>query len=121
MRILLVDDNEVVGRTVTWALSQEGFETAFISLGRRVPGMIAHFKPDALVLDVNLPDLNGVLVARLVREDWPDLPIIFATGSIEPAELDLPARTEFLLKPYSIDALIDAIRHLTHRPRSSDL
>ena len=64
-----------------------------------------------------MPDLNEMLVARLVREDWPDLPNIFATGSIEPAEVDLPPQSDFLQKPFTIDALIAMIQ----RSRKSDL
>jgi CheY-like chemotaxis protein len=117
VRILVVDDNEAAGRAVASGLSEEGYETALVSLGRQVPGMIQQFKPDVLILDLNLPDLNGAMVARLIREDWPDLRIVFARGSIDPEELPLPPNTEFLLKPYSIEALVQTIQ----RSASSDL
>lgn len=42
--------------------------------------MIRHFQPDVLLLDVSLTHLNGIAVAGLLREDWPDLPIIFAAA-----------------------------------------
>ena len=81
--------------------------------------MIAHFKPDVVVMDVNLPDLNGTLVADLLRKDWPNLPIIFATGSCDPSEL--PVGAEYLMKPFSIDALVEAITRLHQRSPISDL
>ena len=115
MRVLIVDDDEVAGKAVAWALGEEGFRTAVVNLGRQVPGMIRHYKPDVLVLDVSLPDLNGFVVARLVRHDWPDLPIIFATGSLPPEGMEPLSETEFLMKPYSIEAMVEVIRRLTYR------
>jgi two-component system OmpR family response regulator len=115
VRVLIVDDDEIAGKAVSWALAEEGFGTAVVNLGRQVPGMIRHYKPDVLVLDVSLPDLNGFVVARLVRHDWPDLPIIFATGIRPPEGLAPMTGVEFLMKPYSIEAIVDVIRRLTYR------
>jgi two-component system OmpR family response regulator len=104
--------------TTAWALSWEGFETAVVALGKEVPHMIRGFGPDVLVLDFSQPEINGALIARLVREDWPDLPIVLACPR-EPIDTALPPNTECVTKPYSIDDLIEAIRRLIQRSSSN--
>jgi len=105
--------------TTAWALSQEGFETAIVKLGVDVPTRINTFHPDVLILDISQPGLNGKMIARLLRESWPELPILVA-GLRNGDDGPMPARTEMLSKPFSIDALVDAIVRLVYAP-SSDL
>jgi DNA-binding response OmpR family regulator len=119
VRALLIDDSEIVRMTTAWALSWEGFETAVVRLGRDVPGMIKTFEPDVLILDLSQPEVNGAMIARLLRENWPSLPIILA-ASVNGNDLGLPPRTELLPRPYSIEALVEAVVRLTYSP-SSDL
>jgi DNA-binding response OmpR family regulator len=109
VRVLLVDDDEIAGRSIRWALEEEGFEVAVVHIGRQAPGMIMRFKPDVVVLDINLSDMNGMELARLVRIDWPKLPMIFASGSCERIDEDLQKSIEFLMKPYPIAELVEAI------------
>src|SRR5207245_4462069 len=107
-RILCVVDNGCELRAAE-AMSHQQFETEVVDVGRQVPGMIREYAPDVLVLDVALPHLNGVTVAGLLREDWPRLPIVLASENFDPADSPLPAMTEFLPKPYGVDALVRAI------------
>ncbi|HYS56333.1 MAG TPA: response regulator [Thermoanaerobaculia bacterium] len=119
MRALLVDDSEELQMTAAWALSREGFETSIVKLGRDVPVRIKSFAPDVLILDLSAPDINGRMIAWLLRDHWPDLPIVLAgtrNGDVGP----MPTRTELLAKPFSIDALVEAIVRLIYSP-SSDL
>jgi CheY-like chemotaxis protein len=103
----------------SWALSWEGFETAVVRLGREVPRMIATFEPDVLILDLSQPEINGPMIAQLLRENWPTLPIILA-APINGDAVHLPPRAELLSRPYSIEALVEAVVRLTYSP-SSDL
>ncbi len=121
MRVLLVEDNETAARSVGRALSEETFEIAAVQLGRKVPDVIRQFKPEVLILDVSLPHLNGVTVAALLREDWPDLPIILATRDCDADQLQLPVRTRLLPKPFAVDTLVAVINAMTQRSSSSDL
>ena len=81
MRVLFVVDNSQWVRAVEDLAAQ--FEVQVVHLGRKVPASIRDWSPDVLVLDVKLPHLNGVTVAQLVREDWPELPIVFASDDYE--------------------------------------
>jgi DNA-binding response OmpR family regulator len=119
VRALLINDGEDVRMTTAWALSWEGFETAVVRLGREVPGMIMSFEPDVLILDFAEPEINGPMIAQLLRENWPSLPIILV-ASLNGHELHLPPRAELLPRPYSIEALVEAVVRLTYSP-SSDL
>src|SRR5262249_60920595 len=101
------------------ALFREGIETAVVKLGRGVPDRIKSFAPDVLILDLSRPDINGKMIAWLLRNNWPDLPIVVAcdrSGEDGP----MPVRTELLGKPFSMDALMEAIMRLVYSP-SSDL
>ena len=113
MRALLIDDSEEARlATTSWALSWEGFETAVVRLGREVPGIIRTFEPDVLILDLTHPEINGPMIAQLLRENWPDLPIILA-APVNGHEVHLPERAELLARPYSIEALVEAVVRLT--------
>ncbi len=114
IRVLLVEDNPAVQP----ALTEVGFEVNIVHRGREVMASIAQLQPDAVVLDVSLPDIDGIGVARQIRFKWPRLPILFATGHDSPAlvqaALSLP-RTSILYKPYSIAALASALEEMTRR------
>lgn len=114
MRVLFVVDNGGWVRTVE-TLSKQ-FEVEVIPVGHKVPNRIRDYNPHVLVLDVKLPHLNGDVVAQLVREDWPELPIVFASENVDPESLRLPDMTALLPKPYSAATLADLItRAATYR------
>jgi CheY-like chemotaxis protein len=119
VRALLIDDSEDVRMTTASALSGEGFESAVVRLGREVPRMITTFEPDVLILDLSQPEVNGPMIAWLLRENFPTLPIILA-APVNGQDVGLPPRTELLPRPYSIEALVEAVVRLTYSP-SSDL
>lgn len=109
MRFLLVEDNEIAANAVAWAIGEHGHEVRIVHTAREVLGLIRHDDPDVIILDVTLPDLDGVTLSRLIRRDHPSLPIIFATGHVQSTELAAALsqrRTAILHKPYSIDILL---------------
>lgn len=113
MRLLLVDDNPVLARGVAILLRDAGHEVEVVDRGRLVIGAIVRQLPDALLLDVSLPDVNGIVIGESVHRTWPALPIIFTTGHDETAEirsaLSAP-NTALLRKPYAMAALIELLR-----------
>ena len=112
-RVLLVEDDETLAFGIATLLQLEGFAVNVLAEGRGVVGMVAHAQPDALVIDVSLPDIDGVVVADAVRKGWPKLPIIFITGhdvtGDEVRRRPRDARTVMLQKPFDIEQLIRAI------------
>ena len=101
-RVLLVEDDKILAEAVAVLLELEGFAVNVLGRGREVVGMVAREQPDALVIDVSLPDVDGVIVAQAVRNAWPKLPIIFITGH---DVVDTPhnSKTLMLQKPFDIE------------------
>ena len=67
-RVLVADDDRDTVITLTMLLRDEGYEVQGVNTGRNVIGAILDFSPDAVILDINLPDLSGWEVARRIRE-----------------------------------------------------
>ena len=77
-----------------------------VSRGAEAEGAIAEFKPDAVILDISLPDMSGVDVYRRIEQRWPDLPVLFSSGHADSANLaDVLSRphTGFIAKPYEFE------------------
>ena len=119
MRLLFVEDDPGVAASVTWALSAEGHQVRHVADERHLFGLIRHHHPDAVILDITLPNLDGVMLATIVRRSWPDLPIIFTSGHDQymglADALENP-KTVHLQKPFAIDelerVLEDLVTHL---------
>ncbi len=79
-RVLLVEDEVMIAEGVSSLLQLEGIDVDVVHEGRRVVEAVERQRPDVVVLDVGLPDLDGVKVFEQLDERWPDLPVIFATG-----------------------------------------
>jgi len=92
------------------------YDMAFAATGAEAMLRLREECPDVMVLDMRLPDTNGVEVLRQVRESHPNLPVIITTSylSVEPQLRMLGlSYTSYLLKPFrlpELDAQIDAIR-----------
>jgi DNA-binding response OmpR family regulator len=113
-RVLLVEDDDLVAAGVSSLLEMEGFVVQIIDRGLAVVDAVTSFEPDALILDVTLPDISGVEVFRRVRRRWPDLPVLFSTGYGDGQVAGLKGKAvEMLQKPYEIADLLSALRRLT--------
>jgi DNA-binding response OmpR family regulator len=116
LKLLLVEDDRRVATGLIWALSDNGHTVVHTDSGRPVLGLIFADPPDAIILDISLPDLDGLEVGRSVRAIYPLLPIIFATGhderfrGLNKAIAD--PMSVYLQKPFSVDALEDVLRRL---------
>jgi len=122
IRVLLVEDHVVAAEGLRLALSALGFYVQVIHSGRETIGQLLHFHADALVIDLSLPDIDGAVVAELVRQTFPDLPIVITTGHNRPvriASLLQNGKTVFLQKPYEIADLVHAIETRVGRPAAT--
>ncbi|HEV7485510.1 MAG TPA: ATP-binding protein [Thermoanaerobaculia bacterium] len=115
MRLTLVEDDESVGAGLVAVLDFEGITTDWVRLGAEaVPRIAARF-PDAVILDLGLPDLDGMQVYEQIAARWPDLPVLFSTGHGD--QKLLTNRTNgkkvgYLQKPYESDTLLAALDEL---------
>jgi two-component system OmpR family response regulator len=117
-RVLVVDDEENISYVVATALRLEGFEVRTEDAGRSAIARVGEFRPDLLVLDVMLPDLDGFEVCRRLRDGGEEVPIIFLTARDE-TEDRVRGLTiggdDYLTKPFSIEELIARVRIVLRR------
>jgi excisionase family DNA binding protein len=112
-KVLLVDDDNDLVELMTKVLEEDGrFEVRVASNGFDAGMMVKEYRPDIIVLDVMLPDINGKEVCHRVRADstLEDVRILCISGMIEEdkvQELRLSGADDFLNKPFEIEALID--------------
>ena len=112
-KVLLVDDEPDLVATVNQALQEDGrFEVRIASNGFDAGMMVKEYRPDLIILDVMLPDINGREVCHRVRADqnMEDVRIICISGMVEDdkvQELKLAGADDFLPKPFDVDVLIE--------------
>ena len=118
MRILVVDDDLAVCRSIDRALRLEGYEVDTVSSGGEALEAVASNSPDALVLDLQLPDLDGLAVCRRIREAGDDIPILMLTArhGIDDRVQGLDAGADdYLVKPFALEELLARLRALLRR------
>ena len=118
MRILVVDDDLAVCRSIDRALRLEGYEVATVATGHEALEAVAQNSPDALVLDLQLPDLDGLQVCRRIREAGNDTPILMLTArhGIDDRVQGLDAGADdYLVKPFALEELLARLRALLRR------
>jgi len=112
-KVLLVDDDLELVDTMHKALQEDGrFEVRIASNGFDAGMMVKEYRPDLIILDVMLPDINGKEVCHRVRADpsMEEVRIICISGMIEDEkiqELKLAGADHFIPKPFDVDALIE--------------
>ena len=117
-RLLVVEDDQRIRDSLTRALDLEGFEVSAAADGLEALEMIASRPPDAIVLDVMMPHLDGLGVARRLRSVGDATPILMLTARHEVthrvAGLDAGA-DDYLVKPFALEELLARIRALLRR------
>jgi two-component system OmpR family response regulator len=120
-RVLVVDDEENILAMLATALRFAGFEVAAAANGSTALGRAREFRPEVIVLDVMLPDLDGFEVCRRLRLDGVDAPVLFLTArdgrEDKVAGLTLGG-DDYVTKPFDLDELVARIRVLLKRGRS---
>jgi len=112
LRVLVVDDERAIRRFLRTSLSAHGYTVYEASSGQEALSAVIGDRPDLIILDLGLPDLSGIEVARQLRE-WTKIPIIVLSVREEEATkvaaLDVGA-DDYLTKPFGIAELMARIR-----------
>ena len=123
VRILVVDDDRAVRESLRRSLSFNGYSVELAHDGVEALDKIAAERPDALVLDVMIPRLDGLEVCRQLRSTGDDLPILVLTArdsvSERVAGLDAGA-DDYLPKPFALEELLARMRALLRRTKPDD-
>ncbi len=120
MRILVVDDDRTMRRYLRAALTSAGYQSMEVASGQEALRAAHSFRPQLIILDLMLPDINGIEVTRRLR-DWTSVPIIILSSNQQENDkitaLDAGA-DDYLTKPFGVGELFArirlALRHAAH-------
>jgi len=116
--VLLVEDDAVVASAIEAMLHAEGFAVTTVATGGEVMPALASALPDVVVLDIHLPDVDGITVYGEIAKLFPRLPVIFSTGHGDERSVDPyleHGNVALLLKPYTIDTLLTTMASVAGR------
>ena len=116
-KILLADDSVTIQKVVELTFVEEDYEVSCVSNGRAAVEKIKEERPDILLCDVIMPEMNGYEVASFVKRDpgYSSIPVILLTGTFEPFDED-KARSSgadtYITKPFDSKMLVDKVEEL---------
>jgi two-component system OmpR family response regulator len=117
-RLLIVDDEESLRSMLRAALSHHGFEISEAPDGRAALEAVAQDRPDLVILDVMMPDLDGFEVCRRLRAEGDTTPVLFLTAKHDTSDkvrgLTLGG-DDYLHKPFSLDELVARVEAVLRR------
>jgi two-component system OmpR family response regulator len=118
IRVLTVDDETSLTELLSMALRYEGWEVSTAASGLAAVKTARELRPDAIVLDMMLPDFDGLEVMRRIRAEQPDVPVIFLTAKdgLDDRIGGLTAGgDDYVTKPFSLEELVARLRSLLRR------
>jgi two-component system response regulator MprA len=123
MKLLVVDDDRPLRDALRRALSLSGYEVCLADSGAEALARVTAQRPDAVVLDIGLPDIDGLDVCRLLRGEHNRVPILVLTARDAVSDridgLDAGA-DDYMVKPFDIDELKARLRALLRRAIGDD-
>ncbi len=122
IRVLVVDDEVNIAELLAMALRYEGWAVSLAHSGRDAVSEANQIRPDAVVLDMMLPDFDGLEVMRRLRSTNPDVPILFLTArdAVEDRVAGLTAGgDDYVTKPFSLEEVVARLRALLRRSGAS--
>ncbi len=118
VRVLVVDDEPSLTELLSMALRYEGWQVATAADGRSAVRAARDHRPDVVVLDMMLPDFDGLEVLRKIRADVPEIPVLFLTAkdAVEDRVAGLTAGgDDYVTKPFSLEEVVARLRGLVRR------
>lgn len=120
--IIIADDDEIVGEIVCEALMKGGHIAGALSNGRDALQVIKTRKPDLVILDCNMPEMNGLVVLRELRKslDFYTLPVLILTGRQSATDVEIAyheGATDYMKKPFDPDELLFRVDELLAKSR----
>jgi two-component system response regulator MprA len=122
-RILIADDDRAIREALSRALTLEGYDVVQAPDGAAALTLIESSHPDVAVLDIMMPNVDGLTVCRVLRAEKNRIPVLMLTARTETADrvagLDAGA-DDYLPKPFDLDELLARLRALLRRARPDD-
>ncbi|MTD46012.1 response regulator [Conexibacter sp. W3-3-2] len=120
--VLLVDDDPAIRRAVSVGLELEGFAVVPASGGRAALAAVGTVRPDAMLLDLTMPDLDGLEVLRQLRADGEEVPVcvLSARDEVDDRVLGLEAGADdYVVKPFALEEVVARLHALLRRRPAS--
>jgi FixJ family two-component response regulator len=120
--VFVVDDDVSVRESLAPLIQSAGWQAETFASAKEFLSRPRTDVPNCLILDVSLPDLNGLDLQNVLVADRPDMPIVFVTGYADVSKAVRATKAgafEFLTKPFSDDALINAVLNAIDHSRAS--
>jgi two-component system, OmpR family, response regulator len=124
MKILIVDDDIAFLETIKQRLELRGIEVLAATSGKQALEVLNRETADAVILDVSMPEMNGLETLREIRAKDSSLPVLMLTGhaSLRTAEEGIAmGATDYLCKPFPMDDLVEQIREYLAAGRKSKI
>ncbi len=118
VHVLVVDDEPNIAELLGMAMRYEGWQTTLAHTGSKAVAAAKEVKPDVVVLDMMLPDIDGMQVLKRLREHAPDVPVLFLTArdAVEDRVAGLTAGgDDYVTKPFSLEEVVARLRALMRR------
>lgn len=110
-KIMLVDDEDSIHLLYREELEEEGYEVHSALSGEEALTQVKVVSPDLVILDINMPGMNGIDVLRRLKETYPSLPVILSSAYQEfKQDLASWASDEYIVKSSNLDELKAAVR-----------
>ena len=122
IRVLVVDDEQMLADLLASALRYEGWEVTTAGTGIAAVRAAQETDPDVVVLDIMLPDFDGLEVMRRIHGHSPDVPVLFLTAkdAVEDRVAGLTAGgDDYVTKPFSLEEVVARLRALLRRSGAS--
>lgn len=119
--VLVIEDENAISNFITAILNSNGYQVMKSTTGKEGLAMVAAYSPDLILLDMGLPDIDGIEILRSIRE-WSKIPVVIVSARGHEREkvtaLDLGA-DDYIVKPFGTSELLARIRTaLRHSPQS---
>lgn len=120
--ILVIEDDYIVARTIERSLKGDEFSVTLASRGEKGLFMARQNKPDLIILDIIMPDMDGYQVCRAMRSDprLAEIPILFLTAKVKPQDKIAGFKAgadDYLCKPFNVDELILRVQAILRRTK----
>ncbi len=119
-RVLLVEDEVALARALAITLRARGYEVALAGDGRSALDAVSSSRPDLVVLDLGLPDLDGMSVLTALR-GWTDVPVVVLSaraGSDDMIDALDAGADDYVTKPFDMGEMLARLRSAVRRPRA---
>jgi len=117
-KIVVIDEDVLIRSTLRRLLTLEGYDVVEVESGCRALAVVRKERPNLVLSDLAIPDLDGMSILRALRADAAtrDTPFVFVTGSASPEDIETGLQLgadDYVTKPFAADRLLEVVRRLT--------